>query len=73
MSNYNVDQDVIVTFDDLTHHGHIEKIEGGWIYCRILIGSADDYGSITPRLSPHTTVCVRESSVQSVSTLAIDL
>lgn len=66
MTQYSVGQDVIVTFDGVEHQGHIEKIETGWIHCRITIGD-DDYGSITPRLSPQSTVCVRESDVRCIS------
>jgi hypothetical protein len=60
-------QDVIVTFDGVEHQGHIEKIETGWIHCRIAIKAAEDYGSISARLSPHSTVCVRESDVRCIS------
>ena len=66
MSQLSVGQDVIVTFDGVEHQGHIEKIVTGWIQCRIAIGD-DDYGSITPRLSPQSTVCVRESDVRCIS------
>jgi len=64
-----VGQDVQVNFDDLKHQGHIEKIENGWIYCRIAIKWAEDYGSITPRLAPYSTVCVRESDVEPINAL----
>jgi len=66
VTQFSVGQDVSVTFDGVKHQGHIEKIESGWIHCRISIGD-DDYGSITPRLSPQSTVCVRESDVQAIS------
>ena len=67
MTQFSVGQDVIVTFDGVEHQGHIEKIESGWIHCRIAIKAAEDYGSISAQLSPQSTVCVRESEVQPIS------
>lgn len=67
MTSFSVGQDVIVTFDGVKHQGHIEKIENGWIHCLIAIKAAEDYGSISARLSPQSTVCVRESDVQEIS------
>jgi hypothetical protein len=56
---------VWVDFDGLTHRGVIEKVEPhGWLRCRILIDVLADYSSITPRLAPHSTVCVRDTEVK---------
>jgi len=67
VTSFSVGQDVIVIFDEVEHRGHIEKIEIGWIHCRIAIHACEDYGSITARMAPHSTVCVRESSVRCIS------
>lgn len=55
----NPGDDATVTFDGIDHPAVIERIENGWAYCRLLIDPAADYGSITARLAPETTVCVR--------------
>lgn len=56
--------DVIVDFDGVEHQGEVERVDHGWIFCRIIIDLTEDYGSQTPRLSPHSTVCVREAHVR---------
>jgi hypothetical protein len=61
---YTPGDDVIVKFDGIDHAGEVEKVEHGWIHCRITIETAGDYGSITPRLSPQSTVCVRRDDVR---------
>lgn len=63
--DYKPGQDIIVTFDGIEHQGHIERIDHGWIHCRIAIQEIADYGSITPRLAPHSTVCVRAAQVRA--------
>ena len=64
MTRFKTGDDVIVKFDGYHHAGEVEKVEHGWVYCRIAIDVVGDYGSITPRLAPHSTVCVREHFVQ---------
>lgn len=64
MTNYQPGQDVTVTFDGIDHKGEIERIENGWYYCRIVVDPLGDYGSITPRLAPQSTVCVRPNSIK---------
>ena len=66
MPSYRPGDDVIVTFDGIEHAGEVEKVEHGWIHCRIAIDIAGDYGSITPRLAPQSTVCVRRDYVRPV-------
>lgn len=61
-------QDIIVTFDGIDHPAELEKIEDGWYHCRILIDPNQDYGSITPRLAPHSIVCVRSQYVRNHDT-----
>lgn len=64
----NRGDDVIVTFDGIDHPAEIERIENGWCYCRIAIDPAADYGSLTPRLAPESTVCVRTKWVRPCDT-----
>jgi hypothetical protein len=65
MSDFKPGDDIVVDFDGLEHSGVVEKPMGqGWIRCKIRIHDAADYGSITPRLSPVSVVCVRVSDVR---------
>lgn len=64
MINYQPGQDITVTFDGIDHPAEIEKIEHGWYHCRITIDPTGDYGSITPRLAPQSTVCVRANHIK---------
>lgn len=57
--------DVTVTFDGIDHPGTIERIENGWVHCRIVTDPDADYGALTPALAPHSTVCVRDKHVRS--------
>jgi hypothetical protein len=62
---YQPGEDVTVTFDGIDHPGTVERIENGWIQCRIIIDPDADYGSGTERLDPEQTVCVRSDKVKS--------
>lgn len=66
MPKFRTGDDVIVTFDGIDHAGEVERAEHGWVHCRIVIDTTGDYGSITPRLAPQSTVCVREGDVRLV-------
>ena len=50
--------DVIVDFEDHDHPGEVVKIEHGWAFCLIVADPDLDYGAITPRMSPYSTVAV---------------
>lgn len=64
-ANYQPGDDVIVNFDGIEHAGEVERVEPhGFIRCRIAIESGGDYGNITPRLAPQSTVCVRNGDVR---------
>jgi len=65
-TNFRPGDDVLVTFDGIDHAGEVEKVEHGWVYCRIVIDTAGDYGQITPRLAPQSTVCVRGTDVRAL-------
>lgn len=63
--NLKPGDDVWVYFDGLEHEGTIEKIQaGGWARCSIAIDPEYDYGSITPRLAPHSTVAVKTTHIR---------
>lgn len=66
--NYQPGQDITVTFDGIDHQGELEKIENGWYHCRITVDPCGDYGSITARLAPQSTVCVRAESIKPCAT-----
>lgn len=56
--------DVLVEFDGWEHRGEVKSHNNGWVTCRIAIDPFVDYGCQTPRLSPVSIVCVRESDVR---------
>lgn len=56
--------DVIVEFDGWEHRGEVTSIHNGWVFARVVVDPLVDYGSVTPRLSPQSIVCVRENSVR---------
>ena len=51
-------QDVWVEFEGLEHAGIVEKVDNGWARCKIVTDPAWDYGSISARLAPYSTVAV---------------
>jgi hypothetical protein len=63
-TSYQPGDDVVVTFDGVEHAGEVERVENGFIRCRISIETVSDYGNITPRLAPQSTVCVRRDHVR---------
>jgi hypothetical protein len=68
-SNYKPGDDIVVNFDGIESAGVVERIErNGFIRARIVIDHQADYGSITARLAPHSTVCVRETDVRKSDT-----
>ena len=58
-----------VTFDGIDHPGIIEKAEAsGYYRCQIAIDPTADYGHITPRMAPHTTVAVKANNIKPCDT-----
>lgn len=57
-------QDVWVEFSGHQHRGEVIEHNGAWVLCRIHADPAWDYGTISARLDPTPTVCVREKHVQ---------
>ena len=60
-------QDVLVDFAGQTHRGVVIAQHGQWLLCKIHTDWAWDYGSITDRLDPEQTVCVRQSCVREMT------
>ena len=67
MTDLKPDDTVTVTFDGHDHPGTIEHIARGWVHARITIDPELDYGAITPRLAPQTTVCVRDTHIRKTT------
>lgn len=61
---YGKGDDVIVEFGGLEHQGEVISHSAGYVMVRILADPAADYGSITPRLDPEPTVCVKDTKVR---------
>ena len=64
MTKYEPGQDVIVEFQGIEHRGEVITHGRGHVLCTIVVNGDADYGSITPRLAPYSTVCVAESKVR---------
>lgn len=64
---YKPGDDVIVDFDGRESPGEVLRASNGWVTAVIAIDPTWDYGQISPRLAPHSTVCVRESRVRPVN------
>jgi hypothetical protein len=61
---FQAGEDVIVNFGDIDHPGEVIEHRGGYVMVRIIADPAADYGSITDRLDPEPTLCVRETRVR---------
>ena len=61
---YQPGDDVIVDVFGIEHQGEVLWQSRGWVVCVIAVDPSADYGSITPRLDPHSTVCVPEGRVK---------
>lgn len=56
--------DVSVAFSGRRHRGEVLSHHNGWVMCHIRIDDPLwDYGSISARLDPTSTVCVRDQFV----------
>ena len=61
---FNAGDDVLVDFDGIEHPGEVLWQSRGWVVCVVQIDPDADYGRITPRLAPRSTVCVQEKRVR---------
>jgi len=63
---YRSGQDVWVTFCGVRSRGEVigHGRTSGYVMCRYMIDPTADYGGITARLDPVSTVCVRESDLE---------
>jgi len=61
---FDVGDDVVVDFGGIDHQGEVVEHRGGYVMVKILADPTADYGSITPRLDPEPTVCVKQSKVR---------
>ena len=64
---YTSGQDVMVDVFGIEHQGHVVSQSHGWVVCVIEVDTQADYGRITARMDPRTTVCVPESRVRSLT------
>ncbi len=56
--------DVIVDFGGIDHQGEVVQHSAGYVMVRMIADPAADYGSISDRLDPEPTVCVKEKHVR---------
>lgn len=61
---FKPNDDVVVQFDGDECPGEVLEVRNGWILARVLIDPDSDYGTVTPRLDPISTVMVREQDVR---------
>lgn len=64
MTRFQPQEDVVVAFGGRDHHGECIRHSNGWVVARIRIDPLWDYGSVSARLDPVSTVCVRETDVR---------
>ena len=66
MTKFAAGQDIVVSFGDIEHQGEVISHRGGYVMAVILLADSEgDYGSISARLDPRPTVCVKESKVRA--------
>lgn len=65
MTRFTDGQDVRVTFCGRDHDAEVVHESNGWVLCVINTDSAWDYGSLTSRMDPRQTVCVRADNVSA--------
>lgn len=63
MTKFNPGDDVIVDFGGECH-GEVIRQSNGYVMAVIAVDPEADYGSVTARLDPHSTVCVPEGRVR---------
>ena len=56
--------DVMISFDGLEHPGRVLTHAHGWVMAEIRVDDQADYGALSARLVPCSTVCVPESRVR---------
>lgn len=63
---YQPGDDVLVDFDGRETRGEILSVSAktGYVLCNVIIDPAWDYGSITARLAPVSTVAVRPNQLK---------
>lgn len=64
MARFNTGDDVIVTFDGQDSPGEVLRASSGWVMCTIVVDPEYDYGNISARMAPQSTVCVKEVNVR---------
>lgn len=57
---YQPGEDITINLDGLEHHGEVIDHRAGWILATIITDPTWDYGTSSPRIAPHQTVCVPE-------------
>lgn len=60
--------DVLVIFEEREARGVVLTYQRGYVMATIEIDPEWDYGSVSARLTPHSTVCVRERDVRLAAT-----
>lgn len=67
MTKFTGGDDVFVKFDGIESRGEVINHNRGWVTAIIEPDPEADYGSITARLAPRTTVCVPDKRVRHAS------
>lgn len=69
MTLFKAGDDVIVDFGGLDHQGEVINQRSGYVMVKIISDPEYDYGSITSRMDPEPTVCVKENKVRHAKPL----
>lgn len=72
MTKFQPGDDVLVDFDGVQARGEVIRQTGGWVMATIEVDPLSDFGSITARLAPHSTVCVPETRVEHAAQTCVE-
>lgn len=68
MTKFSVGDAVMVTFQGVECQGIVIRQSSitGFVMAHVMIDAEADFGSITPRLDPHSFICVPDSRVRAI-------
>jgi len=68
VTKFQPGQDCLIDFDGVEVTAEVIRQSNGWVMAIAAIDSDQDWGSIGPRLDPHSTICVPENRVRTAET-----
>ena len=68
MTKFHPGQDCLIDFKGVEVQAQVIRQSNGWVMAVAAIDGNEDWGSIGPRLDPHSTICVPENRVRPAET-----